>query len=122
MSSGVPSEEYTAFRGAGQQPRRADAETDDPGAGRRSDDDGSLEPEEEFLRLDAARVADHRAVRAEDAVARDDDRKRVLPGGPADGLEALRRRNLAGDVLVGGGDPVRDPCELFPDAQLERRA
>src|SRR3954452_8908411 len=81
-----------------------------------------LEVEQRPLGRQPAAVAGERAVGADHAVARHDDRDRVLAVGGADGAERGRVPDLAGDLAVGGGLPVRDLQQRIPDQALERRA
>ena len=78
--------------------------------------------QEELFCLDAARVPDERAVRTDDAVAWDDDRDRVGRIRASDGLEALACTDALCKLLVTDRGAVRNLRELFPHADLERRA
>src|SRR5688500_13325283 len=70
----------------------------------------------------AATVAAERPVRADDAVARNDDRNPVLTVDPSDGPHRGRGSHLAGHVRVTPGLAKRDSAECLPRLQLELRA
>lgn len=87
-----------------------------------SDHQRAFELEEELLRLDSAAIPDEGAVRAEDAVARNNDRDGVRRIGPADCLETPARPDTLGELLVCNGGTVWYAQKLLPDADLEGRS
>src|SRR4051794_38852264 len=81
-----------------------------------------LELEQGALHLDPARVAGERAVGADDAVARHDDRDRVQRVRAADGAARRGPADPRRDLGVRRGLAVRDRANLVPHAPLELRA
>src|SRR4051812_30346648 len=67
----------------------------------------------------AAGVARQAAVRADDAVAGDDDRELIAAVGASDRARAAAE--LAGECAVGGRLAVRNLLEARPERSLERR-
>ena len=76
--------------------------------------------EEEALHVQAAAEAGERAVGADHAVARQDERERVLAVGGADGARGIRTEAEPPRLLaVADGLPVGDRREREPAAPLE---
>src|SRR5215475_10284397 len=79
--------------------------------------------EQPLFAVQAPAVAGERAVRADHPVAGHDDRDRVAPVGQPDGAGGDRRLTQRGGYLaVADRLAVRDPGELGPHGELERRA
>src|SRR5580765_2119580 len=83
--------------------------------------DRALEPEQLFLAVETAGVADELAVRADHAVARKDDRQWVSVHHRADGARRARPRRACGQLAVRDDLPVRDARELPEHAAVEVR-
>ena len=82
----------------------------------------ALEVEQEALRSKTAAVAGERAVRADHAVARDQDRDGVCAVRRAGGADRRRAPDAPGELRVRDRLAVADALQLVPDALLERRA
>src|SRR5215207_10009892 len=78
--------------------------------------------EQRPLALEPAAVADERAVGADDAVARDDDRDRVAAVGETDRAHGARVAELVGERTVGRRLAVGDLEQQRPHALLEGRS
>lgn len=74
------------------------------------------------LPLETAGEAGERAVRAHDAMTRDDDGDRVASDGGTDRAGRPCLADPLRQLAVGGRLADGDPSQLLPDAQLERRA
>src|SRR3954470_14427223 len=83
--------------------------------------DRALEPEQFFLAIEPAGVADELAVRADHAVARQDDRQWVSVHHRADGARRPRTRRACGQLTVRDDFPVRDARKLPKHAAVEVR-
>src|SRR5262249_43164961 len=93
-------------------------------SGRRREEVGlgraGLEVEQELLAFETARIPRERAVGADHAVARDDDRDRVRTVREPDRSRPTRwHPESAGDLAVRRGLAIRDLLELSPDPALE---
>lgn len=71
---------------------------------------------------EAPAVAAGEAIRADDAVAGDEDGDGVFADGVADGSGGFGKSYVPGDVGVGGGLGERDFEQCFPDHFLEECA
>src|SRR5215510_9070781 len=74
-----------------------------------------------FVRLSTA-VAGKATVRADHAMARDDDCDAVVAVGAPHGTRRAGSSNARRDLMVRNGVAERNSQELAPDALLERRA
>src|SRR5881409_577275 len=81
----------------------------------------SFEPEEPPLRVKATGVPAERAVRREDAVARDDDRDRVRTERLTRGARGSLAACLCGDPGIRRDLAERDACRRRQDPPLELR-
>src|SRR5690606_7383901 len=84
--------------------------------------DDALELEQLALDRQPAAVAGQRAVAADDAVTRDDDRDRVAAVREANGPHGLRLADRARDVGIGRRPSVAHIEQRVPDPPLERRS
>ena len=75
--------------------------------------------EQKFFAIEPAAKAHELAIRADHAMARDDDRDRVLPAGSSDCARQRAIANRRGDFAVGAGLAEWDQGELVPDVSLE---
>src|SRR5580765_1550562 len=83
--------------------------------------DRALEPEQLFLAVETAGVADELAVRADHAVARKDDRQWVSVHHRADRARRARPRRACGQLAVRDDLSVRDARKLPKHAAVEVR-
>src|SRR5205085_8427390 len=81
----------------------------------------AFEPQQRFLAVEAAAVADELPVRADHAVAWEDDRKRVAVHHRADGARRPRPRRAGRELAVRHDFAVRHTRELTQDAPIEIR-
>src|SRR6186997_2770340 len=95
------------------------ARTSNPAVNSALDEGPSLEAEQKLLALEAARVPNEASARADDPVARHDDRHGVPVERAADGTGRLRLPDARGEAAVGVDLAVRDPLQLGEDALLE---
>ena len=72
--------------------------------------------------MQPAAVARQRAVGADHAVTRNDDRDRIRSVGGADRADRVRSRDAARELGVADRRAVSDPLQLAPARQLELRA
>ena len=79
----------------------------------------TLQAEEEFLHVQATAIADQGAIRADHAVAGDEDGDGVGAVGAGRGTDALLIAQATGKFQVGDGLPVGDLLEFLPDTPLE---
>src|SRR4029077_5887480 len=87
----------------------------------RSLQDRALEPEQLFLAVEPAGVADELAVRADHAMARQYDRQWVSVHHRADGARRARPRRACGQLAVRDDLSVRDARKLPKHAAIEVR-
>lgn len=78
-----------------------------------------LKTEQKLFGFEAVGVADGFAVCADNAVAGDDDRKRVLVVGAANCAAGARVAQACGYVPVADGGAVGDCLQGFPNLLLE---
>ena len=78
--------------------------------------------EKPFLCFEPTREAREFAVRADQSMARDDDRERVAPGRCSHRSGGTRTVEIGGEVTIGSGLAVRDFDEPEPNSDLKIRA
>src|SRR5689334_17671574 len=81
--------------------------------------DGALQAQQELLARDAAAVLAERAVRADDAVAGDDDRDGGRAARRAGRAHRARVSGVLGEVAVGADLAVADAAQALQAAALE---
>ncbi len=79
-------------------------------------------PQEPFLACEAARIARHAAISADDAVAWHNNGDGVLAIGGADSTGQVDVAESAGEIAIGARGADRDLFEQRPDLVLECRA
>ena len=112
----------SAARPKGPTLATAERQARDPGAGAPSADRERcpLELEQRALDVQSARVPGQRAVRADDAVAREHDRDRVAVHDHAHGARRARAADLRREAAVRVELPVRNARELVQHSLVER--
>src|SRR3954470_10261738 len=78
--------------------------------------------EQPLLAPQLAAVADQRAVGADDAVARHEDRDLIGAIGPGDGADGRRAADAIGDLAVAARLAARDLAQRRPHLRRKRRA
>ena len=102
--------------------RRARERGDRADAGRGGGDRGVLQREQRPLAGKAAGVSGQRAVRADDAMAGNDDRQRIAARRGARRADARRSARARRELAIGDRRAVAHAGDRLPDIALERRA
>src|SRR6266568_805920 len=84
--------------------------------------DSRLEREQRAFSIEPARITRKTAVRADDAVAGNDNADRIAPGRGARGARAARKPGAARELGVGDGVAESDRRDRLPHGLLKRRA
>lgn len=81
--------------------------------------DCAFEPKKKFFGLHSGGVTGERSVMADDAMTRNNNRKRIASVGSTDCSKATGHPDSPCELFVGDRRSVGDPQQLFPYPQLE---